>query len=93
MHAPVGVDDLGDAEVCRDRQQGDRLVAALVKDNLPSVAMMGSHSIGRDSPAFLQFARIARELHDVVAHSMSLMVVQANAGAYLAGADPDGAGA
>lgn len=36
-------------------------------------------------------ARIARELHDVVAHSLSLMVVQANAGAYLAGADPDGA--
>jgi signal transduction histidine kinase len=36
-------------------------------------------------------ARIARELHDIVAHSVSLMVVQANAGAYLAGTDPSGA--
>ena len=36
-------------------------------------------------------ARIARELHDIVAHSVSLMVVQANAGAYLAGTDPAGA--
>jgi signal transduction histidine kinase len=36
-------------------------------------------------------ARIARELHDVVAHSVSLMVVQANAGAQLAHDDPRGA--
>lgn len=36
-------------------------------------------------------ARIARELHDIVAHSVSLMVVQANAGVYLAGTDRDGA--
>jgi signal transduction histidine kinase len=36
-------------------------------------------------------ARIARELNDIVAHSVSLMVVQANAGVYLAGTDQDGA--
>jgi signal transduction histidine kinase len=36
-------------------------------------------------------ARIARELHDIVAHSVTLMVVQANAGAYLAGTDQDSA--
>jgi signal transduction histidine kinase len=36
-------------------------------------------------------ARIARELHDILAHNLSLIVVQANAGAYLAGTDPDGA--
>lgn len=33
-------------------------------------------------------AQIARELHDVVAHCMSLIVVQANAGAYLAATEP-----
>jgi signal transduction histidine kinase len=36
-------------------------------------------------------ARIARELHDIVAHSVSLMVVQANAGERLAAIDPAGA--
>jgi signal transduction histidine kinase len=36
-------------------------------------------------------AVIARELHDVVAHCVSLMVVQANAGERLAQRDPDGA--
>ena len=33
-------------------------------------------------------ARIARELHDIVAHCVSLMVVQANAGERLAAIDP-----
>jgi signal transduction histidine kinase len=36
-------------------------------------------------------ARIARELHDIVAHCVSLMVVQANAGERLSSIDPDGA--
>jgi len=36
-------------------------------------------------------ARIARELHDIVAHCISLMVVQAGAGERLAQSDPDGA--
>ena len=36
-------------------------------------------------------ARIARELHDIVAHCVSLMVVQANAGDHLATADPGAA--
>jgi signal transduction histidine kinase len=36
-------------------------------------------------------ARIARELHDIVAHSVSLMVVQANAGERLANLNPESA--
>jgi signal transduction histidine kinase len=35
-------------------------------------------------------ARIASELHDIVAHAISVMVVQASAGQRLAAADPDG---
>lgn len=37
-------------------------------------------------------ARIARELHDIVAHSVSLIVVQASAGEKLAATDPHRAG-
>lgn len=36
--------------------------------------------------------RIARELHDVVAHSMSLIAVQAGVGSHLLGSDPAAAG-
>jgi signal transduction histidine kinase len=36
-------------------------------------------------------ARIARELHDIVAHNVSLIVVQANAGERIANVDPESA--
>ena len=39
----------------------------------------------------LERARIARELHDVVAHCMTVIVIQARAGQRLTDLDPDGA--
>ena len=37
-------------------------------------------------------ARIAREMHDIVAHSLSVVVAQADGGRYAAQADPEAAG-
>lgn len=36
-------------------------------------------------------ARIAREMHDIVAHSLSVIIAQADGGRYAAAADPDAA--
>ena len=36
-------------------------------------------------------ARIAREMHDIVAHSLSVMIAQADGGRYMAAVDPDAA--
>lgn len=36
-------------------------------------------------------ARIAREMHDIVAHSLSVVIAQADGGRYAAAADPDAA--
>jgi len=37
-------------------------------------------------------ARIAREMHDIVAHSLSIMIVQADGGRYVVGTNPEAAG-
>ncbi|MCV2395844.1 histidine kinase [Actinotalea sp. M2MS4P-6] len=49
----------------------------------------------RDQQAVLATAaertRIAREMHDIVAHSLSVMIAQADGGRYAAGAEPEAA--
>jgi len=71
--------------VLQDRQ---RLVHTLaeVGDELEIESQLLAHEAVR-----LERARIARELHDIVAHCISVMVVQAYAGERLAAADRQGA--
>jgi signal transduction histidine kinase len=51
--------------------------------------------IERDQQARIATAaersRIAREMHDIVAHSLSVMIAQADGGRYMAASDPDAA--
>ena len=65
----------------------DRLVADFVLDRRPSVGMMGSHSISRADPAWLQFALIARALqrqgHLVITGGGPGLMEAANFGAFL----------
>ena len=66
----------------------DRRVADFVLDRKPSVGMMGSHSISRADPAWLQFAQIARALgrqgHLVITGGGPGLMEAANFGAFLA---------
>ena len=60
------------------------LLAALLGDRTRS----GARAAGRDAAASEERARIARELHDVVAHSLSVVIAQADGGRYAAEHDP-----
>jgi signal transduction histidine kinase len=69
------------------------LVAALLADRRVSRGeRLAALEIERDQQAELgaaqERARIARELHDVVAHSLAVMVAQADGGRYAAATDP-----
>jgi signal transduction histidine kinase len=69
------------------------LVAALLGDRrLSRRARLAALEIERDQQAEIgaarERARIARELHDVVAHSLAVMVAQADGGRYAAPDDP-----
>jgi signal transduction histidine kinase len=72
------------------------LLAALLADRRVSrAARLASLKLERDQQAELgaarERARIARELHDVVAHSLAVMVAQADGGRYAAAEDPGAA--
>jgi signal transduction histidine kinase len=73
------------------------LLAALLADRRVSRrARLAALEVERDQQAEIgaarERARIARELHDVVAHSLAVMVAQADGGRYAAPGDPDAAG-
>jgi signal transduction histidine kinase len=73
------------------------LLAALLADRRVSRrARLAALEVERDQQADIgaatERARIARELHDVIAHSLAVMVAQADGGRYAASADPDAAG-
>jgi signal transduction histidine kinase len=73
------------------------LLAALLGDRrVRRRARMAALEVERDQQAEIgaaqERARIARELHDVVAHSLAVMVAQADGGRYAAPEDPDAAG-
>ncbi len=70
------------------------LLAALVADRrLSRRTRLAALEVERDQQAEIgaaqERARIARELHDVVAHSLAVMVAQADGGRYAAPADPE----
>ncbi len=72
------------------------LLAALLADRRVSRrARLSALEVERDQQAEIgaarERARIARELHDVVAHSLAVMVAQADGGRYAASEDPGAA--
>ena len=72
------------------------LLAALLADRRVSRrARLTALEVERDQQAEIgaarERARIARDLHDVVAHSLAVMVAQADGGRYAAAEDPDAA--
>jgi signal transduction histidine kinase len=72
------------------------LLAALLGERRVSRrARLAALELERDQQAEIgaaqERARIARELHDVVAHSLAVMVAQADGGRYAAPEDPDAA--
>ncbi|SCE83527.1 Signal transduction histidine kinase [Micromonospora matsumotoense] len=76
----VAVVAVGDTVRQRRAHQRDLLAAAGVRADIASRQAVVEERL-----------RIARELHDVVAHSMSLIAVQAGVGAHLLRGDPDAA--
>ena len=71
------------------------LAALLAERRVSRGARLAALELERDQQAEIGAARertrIARELHDVIAHSLAVMVAQADGGRYAAPGDPDAA--
>jgi signal transduction histidine kinase len=71
------------------------LAALLAERRVSRRARLAALELERDQQAEIgaarERARIARELHDVVAHSLAVMVAQADGGRYAAAENPDAA--
>lgn len=77
----------GSSWVLGDSIRARRVYAEQVEER---ERLLASERIERDRATLAEErARIARELHDIVAHSVSVMVLQANAGERIATARPD----
>jgi signal transduction histidine kinase len=78
---PVSVWVLGDSMGYR------RAYSAALEER--AIRAEGERDVQAQISAAAERARIARELHDVIAHSLSVMVAQADGGAYAFDAAPD----
>ncbi|WBB73020.1 sensor histidine kinase [Micromonospora sp. WMMD1128] len=67
------------------------LIGWLVRERRAIAAREGEHLVRRTAAE--ERLRVARELHDVVAHTLSLIVVKAAVANHVAGTDPGEAGA
>lgn len=78
---------LGVAWLLGDLTRSRRLLVAELRGRAHRLEMERTQE--RELAAADERARIAREMHDIVAHSLSVMITQADGGRYVARTDPE----